>query len=98
MIVPQQPAYGQDGFAMCEGNAGVGVPEIVRPDIPKAGFRPHVLPEIGDSERWSRFRQCEGKTHALFLGSRSRTSRAADDSQTVRGPLLLSRRKSLPSR
>ena len=25
MIVPQQPAYGQDGFAMHEGDAGVGV-------------------------------------------------------------------------
>ena len=50
------------------------------------------------SDRWSKFPQYEGKTHALFLGSRSRTSRAADDSQTVRGPLLLSRRKSLPSR
>ena len=33
MVVPQQPAYGQHGFAMHEGNAGVGVPEIVRTDI-----------------------------------------------------------------
>ena len=33
MIVPQQPAYGQHGFAMHEGDAGVGVPEIVRTDI-----------------------------------------------------------------
>ena len=33
---------------MHEGNAGVGVPEIVRPDIAKVGFGPHVMPEIGD--------------------------------------------------
>ena len=38
MIVSQQPAYGQDGFAMHEGNAGVGMPEIVRPDIAQTGF------------------------------------------------------------
>ena len=48
MIVPQQPAYGQDGFAMHEGNAGVGVPEIVRPDFAQAGFRAYVPPEICD--------------------------------------------------
>ena len=45
MIVPQQPAYGQNGFAMHEGDAGVGVPEIVRPDIVQTGFRAHIPPE-----------------------------------------------------
>ena len=49
-------------------------------------------------DRCSKLPQCEGKTHAFFLGNRSSTSRAADDSQTVRGPDLLSRRKRLPSR
>ena len=32
MVVPQQPANGQDGFAMHEGDAGVAVPKIVRTD------------------------------------------------------------------
>ena len=38
MLVPQQPAYGQHGFAMCQGNTGVGVPEIVHPDFVQASF------------------------------------------------------------
>ena len=66
MVVPQQPAYGQHGFAMHEGNAGVGVPQIVRPDIPKAGFRPHVLPEIGDSREMVQVPPMRGKDPCAF--------------------------------
>ena len=40
----------------------------------------------------------EGKTQAESRGKPSRIARAADESQTVRGPTLLSRRNSLPSR
>ena len=74
---------------MHEGNAGVGVPEIVRPDIAQDRLplrTSRQKPVISD--RCFKFPQREGKTHALFLGNRSRTSRAADESQTVRGPVL----------
>ena len=98
MVVPQQPPYGQDGFAMHEGDAGVSVPEIVRPDIAQAGFRAHIPPEICDIRQMVRVPPMRRKYPCTFPGNRSRTSRAADESQTVRGPLLLSRRKSLPSR
>ena len=47
MIVSQQPAYGQDGFAMHEGDAGVGMPEIVRPDI--VGMPEIVRPDIAQT-------------------------------------------------
>ena len=33
---------------MYEGDAGVGVPEIVGPDIAQTGFRAHILPETCD--------------------------------------------------
>ena len=45
MIVPQQPAYGQDGFAMHEGNASVGMPEIVHPDVFQPCLCSHGLPD-----------------------------------------------------
>ena len=53
-----------------------------RPASVRTSRQKPVIPD-----RWSKFPQREGKTHALFLGNRSRISRAADESQTVRGPL-----------
>ena len=53
---------------------------------------PRELPD-----RWL-FPRVDGNTHGPDLGRPSRTRRAAEDSQTVRGPVLLSERWSFSSR
>ena len=57
------------------------------------------------NQKWTRkgvemcpFPREDGNIQGSVLGRSSRTLRAADDSQTVRGPVLLSERQSLPSR
>ena len=51
-----------------------------------------------DGEREFSIALGEGNIQLAVRGTRSRTARAADDSQIVRGPVLLSGRNSLPSR
>ena len=73
------------------------MPQVMKANIPR--------PASSRSFLQKRFRPCAGrfsffpgKTHTPVRGRPSRTVRAAEDSQTVRGPVLLSLRKRLPSR
>ena len=53
---------------MHEGNAGVGMSEIVRPDIAQTGFRAHVPPETCDIRQMVQVPPTRRKDPCAFPG------------------------------
>ena len=45
----EQPADGQDVLSLHDGDAGVCVAKIVKPDIPQTCIRTDAVPEVIDS-------------------------------------------------
>ena len=99
IVVAQQPADREDRLAMSESHRCICVTKIMAADILDARsvrtFHQNLLRAL--LERWQ-FRCGAGNTHGLDLGRPSRIRREADDSQTVRGPVLLSESWRFPSR
>lgn len=71
----------------------------MKADIALAGFPPHEMPDLGNP-RYGQEAAClrRGKEPARLAGSApSSIARAGGESQTERGPTLLSDRNRLPS-
>ena len=97
ILVTEQPGDREEGLAPSQGDAGMGVAEIVKANTAQPGFGADPVPETFKPALGPRPRGA-GNTHCAVRSSPSRTVRAGRDSQTVRGPVLLSRRKRCPSR
>ncbi len=51
IVVPEKPADGEDGLSVHEGDAGIGMTQIVQPDVRQVRFHPYLVPEGGDGLR-----------------------------------------------
>ena len=100
IVVAEESGNRGNRRAIQEGHRGVAVPEVMQPDIAKSGLVP--APSASNIGSWS------GKRNPVFAvqGISTRqageahpvSARAGDDSQTVLGPVLESRRYKCPSR
>ena len=100
IAVPEQPADDKDGLALPQGDAGMGMAKIVKTDVVEVRASARIANQKGSSQLLPDGPPVRGagKTHLPVRSIPSRTFRAGLDSQTVRGPVLLSRRKRRPSR
>ena len=92
---PSSRANGEDGFALPQGDAGMGMAKIVKTDVVEVRLGADRRPEMGPASLYPDGPPVRGagKTHRSIRSIPSRTFRAGPDSQTVRGPVLLSRQE-----
>ena len=48
IVVPQEPADGEDRLTVGQCDRGIRVTQIVQPDVPDRGFRADTVPEVKD--------------------------------------------------
>ena len=100
IVVAEESGNRGDCCAIQEGHRGVAVPEVMQPDIAKPGLAPNLIPVILDRglAKETPSSPCRGISTRHVGEAHSSIPRAGDDSQTVLGPVLESRRYRCPSR